>query len=144
MTLFLSRQARLVDRHDAEARRGVHGDRGSLVSVQEIVEGRMDVQDTGFSGLEGAVLRLLPAGVSDRGRNGEMHAIEVVTSAALRAVSLGVDRDDRILGIGRAAGSVDRRRLSSEEHTSELPSLMRISYAVFCLNNKTPHTSLYH
>src|SRR3546814_6872345 len=28
----------------------------------------------------------------------------------------------------------------SEEHTSELPSLMRISYAVFCLkkHNKTP------
>src|SRR3546814_5332917 len=24
----------------------------------------------------------------------------------------------------------------SEEHTSELPSLMRISYAVFCLNKK--------
>src|SRR3546814_1804060 len=27
----------------------------------------------------------------------------------------------------------------SEEHTSELQSLMRISYAVFCLNNKTQH-----
>src|SRR3546814_5542069 len=26
---------------------------------------------------------------------------------------------------------------SSEEHTSELQSLMRISYAVFCLNKKT-------
>src|SRR3546814_9660193 len=29
--------------------------------------------------------------------------------------------------------------LRSEEHTSELQSLMRISYAVFCLNNKTVH-----
>src|SRR3546814_1509121 len=28
----------------------------------------------------------------------------------------------------------------SEEHTSELQSLMRISYAVFCLKNKTKHT----
>src|SRR3546814_8878246 len=28
-------------------------------------------------------------------------------------------------------------RLRSEEHTSELQSLMRISYAVFCLNKKT-------
>src|SRR3546814_9446125 len=27
-------------------------------------------------------------------------------------------------------------RLRSEEHTSELQSLMRISYAVFCLNRK--------
>src|SRR3546814_1605047 len=38
--------------------------------------------------------------------------------------------------------------LRSEEHTSELQSLMRISYAVFCLKkkNKTnkPHTSHEH
>src|SRR3546814_7637848 len=31
------------------------------------------------------------------------------------------------------------RRLRSEEHTSELQSLMRISYAVFCLKKKTKH-----
>src|SRR3546814_9044974 len=33
----------------------------------------------------------------------------------------------------------------SEEHTSELQSLMRISYAVFCLKkkNNTTHTSIY-
>src|SRR3546814_8125142 len=32
-------------------------------------------------------------------------------------------------------------RERSEEHTSELQSLMRISYAVFCLKKKTmPHT----
>src|SRR3546814_1429350 len=30
----------------------------------------------------------------------------------------------------------------SEEHTSELQSLMRISYAVFCLKNKTQHTTV--
>src|SRR3546814_6607240 len=29
------------------------------------------------------------------------------------------------------------RGMRSEEHTSELQSLMRISYAVFCLNKKT-------
>src|SRR3546814_6107324 len=29
----------------------------------------------------------------------------------------------------------------SEEHTSELQSLMRISYAVFCLKQTTPYTS---
>src|SRR3546814_9697011 len=32
--------------------------------------------------------------------------------------------------------SLDRNRLRSEEHTSELQSLMRISYAVFCLKKK--------
>src|SRR3546814_5487478 len=30
-------------------------------------------------------------------------------------------------------------RMRSEEHTSELQSLMRISYAVFCLKKKTQH-----
>src|SRR3546814_3716806 len=30
--------------------------------------------------------------------------------------------------------------LRSEEHTSELQSLMRISYAVFCLKTKKKHT----
>src|SRR3546814_3165131 len=32
------------------------------------------------------------------------------------------------------------RRARSEEHTSELQSLMRISYAVFCLKKKKTHT----
>src|SRR3546814_5927565 len=31
-------------------------------------------------------------------------------------------------------------QLRSEEHTSELQSLMRISYAVFCLQKKKKHT----
>src|SRR3546814_1252220 len=40
-----------------------------------------------------------------------------------------VDRDD----IGSEVGQAIHR---SEEHTSELQSLMRISYAVFCLKKK--------
>src|SRR3546814_10326367 len=32
----------------------------------------------------------------------------------------------------------------SEEHTSELQSLMRISYAVFCLKKKIKHTTHDH
>src|SRR3546814_3652472 len=43
--------------------------------------------------------------------------------------------------------AIERQAARSEEHTSELQSLMRISYAVFCLkkqkkkkhNNKTDH-----
>src|SRR3546814_4563744 len=34
-----------------------------------------------------------------------------------------------------------RSRSRSEEHTSELQSLMRISYAVFCLKKKTKNTT---
>src|SRR3546814_7112353 len=36
---------------------------------------------------------------------------------------------------GRGCGDCQRKR-RSEEHTSELQSLMRISYAVFCLKKK--------
>src|SRR3546814_10976885 len=44
-------------------------------------------------------------------------------------------------GAGRGAGGCDvvvpqAHRVRSEEHTSELQSLMRISYDVFCLKNK--------
>src|SRR3546814_5557107 len=49
-------------------------------------------------------------------------------------------------GIGRGGGvelsGVERvrHRRRSEEHTSELQSLMRISYAVFCLKKKKKNT----
>src|SRR3546814_4090337 len=38
------------------------------------------------------------------------------------------------------ASFVGENNARSEEHTSELQSLMRISYAVFCLNKKTTTT----
>src|SRR3546814_3078210 len=41
-----------------------------------------------------------------------------------------------LLSAGIGASADDR----SEEHTSELQSLMRISYAVFCLKKKTSQT----
>src|SRR3546814_6118119 len=64
------------------------------------------------------------------------------------------EHDDGKDEIGDRAGGHDRGalaeplvrkgdralRLRSEEHTSELQSLMRISYAVFCLKKKNPTT----
>src|SRR3546814_8536495 len=44
--------------------------------------------------------------------------------------------------IGQPLPSVSQPR--SEEHTSELLSLMRISYAVFCLKKKTTKYHYYH
>src|SRR3546814_3881676 len=38
-----------------------------------------------------------------------------------------------------ASATAARARLRSEEHTSELQSLMRISYAVFCLQKTNYH-----
>src|SRR3546814_4251234 len=43
--------------------------------------------------------------------------------------------DDRL-----CTGLIDRLEARSEEHTSELQSLMRISYAVFCLKKKKNKT----
>src|SRR3546814_4245944 len=47
-------------------------------------------------------------------------------------------RMDDALMVKRVARAPGAGRISrSEEHTPELPSLMRISYAVFCLTKKT-------
>src|SRR3546814_2839721 len=46
--------------------------------------------------------------------------------------------DDRMLA---SLVKMDKR---SEEHTSELQSLMRISYAVFCLKKKKQHKQKIH
>src|SRR3546814_14444824 len=70
------------------------------------------------------------------------------TGALTRRWALTPPFDHRPVGAGRrgalpeevhhrAVGAVpDRWTLRSEEHTSELQSLMRISYAVFCLKKK--------
>src|SRR3546814_4812019 len=41
-----------------------------------------------------------------------------------------------IIALGRHRAALRGEDVRSEEHTSELQSLMRISYAVFCLNKK--------
>src|SRR3546814_4270025 len=46
----------------------------------------------------------------------------------------GIDR--RQAGLGHGSRSLRECSDRSEEHTSELQSLMRISYAVFCLKKK--------
>src|SRR3546814_8595930 len=54
------------------------------------------------------------------------------------------DRPDRAVGLCEQSRELEARkqikegvdRSRSEEHTSELQSLMRISYAVFCLKKK--------
>src|SRR3546814_5297041 len=56
-----------------------------------------------------------------------------------QGVPVLVARVPRAESFMASAAWVSRRRPSasrSEEHTSELPSLMRISYAVFCLKKK--------
>src|SRR3546814_6288869 len=68
----------------------------------------------------GFTLHQVPDAASIGGANG-------LTDFSTRKVSVRADMDD--------AARV--KTLRSEEHTSELPSLMRISYAVFFLKKKT-------
>src|SRR3546814_1589411 len=61
-----------------------------------------------------------------------------------RFIARRLGYDDQIHGMGRILRDVEvalvkaiaGRPFRSEEHTSELQSLMRISYAVFCLKKK--------
>src|SRR3546814_5869497 len=48
------------------------------------------------------------------------------------------DRPDRLIGDGETM-RIELPGHRSEEHTSEIQSLMRNSYAVFCLKKKTKH-----
>src|SRR3546814_3189303 len=59
---------------------------------------------------------------------GNFHAEPVAFAADMTAIALA------------EVGALAR----SEEHTSELQSLMRISYAVFCLKNKKQTSPLQH
>src|SRR3546814_4268819 len=52
------------------------------------------------------------------------------------AMAVGMAIAERHLSAVFGDDLVDHRTWRSEEHTSELQSLMRISYAVFCLKNK--------
>src|SRR3546814_8725636 len=60
-----------------------------------------------------------------------------VAAAVVQAPQPGIERRR----LARSCGPGDEQDavgLRSEEHTSELQSLMRISYAVFCLKKKKP------
>src|SRR3546814_1581871 len=54
----------------------------------------------------------------------------------------GADHKSRFQELAAQLGAGPPRR--SEEHTSELQSLMRISYAVFCLKKKNNHINHKH
>src|SRR3546814_6726313 len=64
----------------------------------------------------------------------------VKAGGGFRTLAVDAPRSERasLAGISANGESLQAR---SEEHTSELQSLMRISYAVFCLKKKNPTTT---
>src|SRR3546814_1859357 len=90
-----------------------------------------------FSGLRSswAISRSWAAASRDRRR---------LFSAVLRPVFimasvLDLRREMVVPGDYKMVNAILAAAVRSEEHTSELQSLMRISYAVFCLNKKQQH-----
>src|SRR3546814_6521455 len=77
-------------------------------------------------------------------RDGEHIHIAAANQSLFRRLAVLMERSD-LLDDPRFSTPVARR---SEEHTSELQSLMRISYAVFCLKKKKKkhklHTNTYN
>src|SRR3546814_5203839 len=90
-------------------------------------------QDAGVRDIE-ATIRTARAAL---GGNGKVGAVGYCLGGRLAYMTAA--RTDIAASVGYYAVGIDNLR--SEEHTSELQSLMRISYAVFCLkkknNNKT-------
>src|SRR3546814_5254576 len=83
---------------------------------------------------------------SPRLRPGRRAARPPQAAVVARRFRLGCDPDSDHRDPQRRGpdGAVHRRITRSEEHTSELQSLMRISYAVFCLKKKKhTHTQFY-
>src|SRR3546814_6406915 len=74
-------------------------------------------------------------------RHGLRHVADVVVGPAEQHridALLHEAADHRRLGAGKVEAAGER----SEEHTSELQSLMRISYAVFCLKKKNKQKTI--
>src|SRR3546814_10352701 len=65
-----------------------------------------------------------------RTRDHHLHRCAGLTGRQQQPDERNQTRDDR-----------DALHVRSEEHTSELQSLIRISYAVFCMNKKTNETT---
>src|SRR3546814_8600196 len=83
-----------------------------------------------------------------QGQRREAAAVEEQQALLALAEPVGERVDQRrrqpAAAVGRVGPHVDRGE-RSEEHTSELQSLMRISYAVFCLKKKkTIYRRLQH
>src|SRR3546814_1006155 len=87
-------------------------------------------------------LDMIELGRRTDARRGQSLQFAVGRQVEARIADLDIAHPARIIVLDFAA--IERvRRARSEEHTSELQSLMRISYAVFCLKKKNKTNRKY-
>src|SRR3546814_9503511 len=92
---------------------------------------------------DGNPAHLVPIGPADQARRyidamgGREHVFGLATKAQESGDDVWAVQLLNHLVMNDAQDQSARNALRSEEHTSELQSLMRISYAVFCLKKKT-------
>src|SRR3546814_1543834 len=70
--------------------------------------------------------------------------IVIDREGGMRMKIAAIDKNDGTVRCTWTRGPAKHSRSRSEEHTSELQSLMRISYAVFCLKKKTTNPQRTH
>src|SRR3546814_10783643 len=104
--------------------------------VRSLLERRNDFIDI----VEKCGAQCLIGGVGCQCFGGRKHGSHELANAVRRVIECGFRVVQPFCPGSRAAQPVARQPGRSEEHTSELQSLMRISYAVFCLKKKKKKT----
>src|SRR3546814_1307620 len=130
-TLFRSHHHGAGAARDAVLRQS----RGDGVAAR--VELRVAERDVVAAGATGAADRDLVGTFGGQGRERGGDVAGGIHAGIIAACPLG-GAQDRQQGRARASALAGAR---SEEHTSELQSLMRLSYAVFCLTKKNKKTN---
>src|SRR3546814_8222430 len=103
---------------------------------------RSGVADAGAAEDDAAGREVRPRHVLHEAVDGDLGIVDVGAAGVDHLAEI-VRRDVGRHADGDAAGAVDqqvRKARRSEEHTSELQSLMRTSYAVFCLTKHKTKT----
>src|SRR3546814_1127949 len=117
-------------------------DWSSDVCASDLVKDGRVVKGVNFVDLVDAGDPVEQAQVYNAAGADELCFLDITASHENRGILLDVvrrtaERCFMPLTVGGGVRSIeDIRQLRSEEHTSELQSLMRISYAVFCLKKK--------
>src|SRR3546814_10865199 len=106
-----------------------------------------DLSDPFQQSLRAARLQKLgQLGLADKLGNGRWRIADGIEDTLRRMGERGdiIRTMQRELTARRVERAAADRVIRSEEHTSELQSLMRISYAVFCLNTKKRDKKEYY